>query len=58
MNKRKGAGENLTELHRKYEAQDWSFEDLEVYVEDGDLEGFFVTYSKTSCKPAQEKDSD
>ncbi len=54
MNRRKGAGENLTELHRKYEAQGWSFDDLEIYIEDGDLEGFFVTYSRAVCKPADE----
>ena len=50
MNRRKGAGKNLTELHQKHEAQGWTFEDLEIYTENGDLEGFFVTYSRTYCQ--------
>ena len=50
MNRRKGAGKNLTELHQKHEAQGWTFEDLEIYIENGDLEGFFVTYSRTYCQ--------
>ena len=53
MNRRKGAGQNLTELHEKHEAIGWSFDDLEIYIEDGDLEGFFVTYSRQGCKPAK-----
>jgi hypothetical protein len=51
MNRRKGAGQNLTELHQKYEIEGWDFDDLEIYIEDGDLEGFFVTYSRKHCKP-------
>lgn len=54
MNRRKGAGRNLTELHQKYEAMGYDFADLEIYIEDGDLEGFFVTYTVTTCEPAQQ----
>lgn len=50
MNRRKGAGENLTELHAKHEAKGWTFSDLEIYIEDGDLEGFFVTYTHEYCR--------
>jgi len=54
MNRRKGAGQNLTELHQKYEAMGYNFADLEIYIEDGDLEGFFVTYTVTTCDPAEQ----
>ena len=55
MNRRKGAGENLTELHRKYEAQGWLFEDLEVYVEDGDLEVFLSRIRKLHANPIRNR---
>jgi len=54
MNRRKGAGQNLTELHQKYEAMGYDFADLEIYIEDGDLEGFFVTYTVTTCEPTEQ----
>ena len=54
MNRRKGAGKNLTELNQKYEAMGYSFDDLEIYIEDGDLEGFFVTYTITICQADEE----
>jgi hypothetical protein len=31
-------------LHAKMEAEGWSYRDMSVYTEDGDLEGVFVTY--------------
>jgi hypothetical protein len=34
----------LNKLHAKMEAQGWAYSDMEVYTEDGDLEGIFVTY--------------
>ena len=54
MNRRKGAAKNLTELNQKYEAMGYSFDDLEIYIEDGDLEGFFVTYTITICQADEE----
>ncbi len=42
----KGSADNLTESHRNAEKQGWDFEALSVYIEDGDLQGFFVTYTR------------
>ena len=42
--RQKGSAKRLTETHRTAEEQGWKFSDLEVYIEDGDLQGFFVTY--------------
>ena len=47
-NRQEGSAERLSEMHDKAESQGWNFEDLEVYIEDGDLQGFFVTYTKPS----------
>ena len=41
-----GSAERLTETHRKVEAKGWSFSGLDSYIEDGDLKGFFVTYTR------------
>ena len=43
-NRQKGSAEKLSETHRTAQDQGWDFKDLEVYIEDGDLQGFFVTY--------------
>jgi len=40
----KGSARKLSETHRTAQEQGWDFKDLEVYIEDGDLQGFFVTY--------------
>lgn len=39
----------LNKLHAKMEAEGWSYADMEVYTEDGDLEGIFVTYVRASA---------
>jgi hypothetical protein len=38
----------LNKMHAKMEADGWSFADMNVYVEDGDLEGIFVTYVRAA----------
>jgi hypothetical protein len=38
--------ETVNEQHGMMEAQGWKFSDMEVYVEDGDMQGAFVTYVK------------
>jgi hypothetical protein len=43
-NRQKGSAERLREAHTNAQDQGWDFKDLEVYIEDGDLQGFFVTY--------------
>ena len=44
--RQKGSASSLTESHRNAEKQGWNFDDLEIYIEDGDLQGFFVTYTR------------
>jgi hypothetical protein len=46
--RQKGSAEALSATHDNAESQGWNFADLEVYIEDGDLQGFFVTYTKTN----------
>jgi len=51
---RRGNGaKNMTEKHDEYTKRGWKFEDMETYIENGDLEGFFLTYSREiSCSQA------
>ena len=37
----------INALHARMEAQGWNYQDMSVYTEDGDLEGVFVTYTRT-----------
>lgn len=56
--RQKGSAKGLTESHRNAEKQGWDFSDLEVYIEDGDLQGFFVTYTRTHpCNNAKDADN-
>ena len=43
-----GAANELTAAHRAFAAHGYRVEDVEPYIENGDLEGFFVTYQKPS----------
>jgi len=54
LSRRKGMANGLTEKHQEYAQLGWEFSDLEIYIENGDLEGFFVTYvrSKNRSKTA------
>lgn len=38
----------INALHAKMEAEGWSYRDMSVYTEDGDLEGVFVTYVRSA----------
>ncbi len=42
----KGAAKDLTESHNEHEARGYRFTALSPYNENGDLQGFFVTYTK------------
>lgn len=42
----KGSASRLSEVHREWQGRGWDFADLEVYVENADLQGFFVTYTR------------
>ena len=44
--RKKGSAESISETHDNAEARGWDFEDLEIYIEDGDLQGFFITYTR------------
>jgi hypothetical protein len=44
--RQKGSAKKISQTHDVAEAQGWNFHDLEVYIEDGDLQGFFVTYTR------------
>ena len=46
MRRHDGSARRITDAHREAEAQGWQFADLAVYVENGDLQGFFVTYTR------------
>jgi hypothetical protein len=36
--------DRINKLHADMAAKGWRFVDLEIYTEDGDMEGVFVTY--------------
>ena len=38
---------NITDLHREMNEKGWRFVDMEIYVENADIEGAFLTYSRT-----------
>jgi hypothetical protein len=40
---------DATEMHAKMAEQGWKFQDLEVYTEDGDMEGMFITYVREAA---------
>jgi len=53
FSRRGNAAQNMTEKHDEYTKRGWKFEDMETYIENGDLEGFFLTYSREiACKQA------
>ncbi len=39
-----GFAEKLNKMHAEMEAKGWKFGDLEIYTENGDMKGAFVTY--------------
>ena len=46
IGKKDRAAKRMTKLHEKYAKEGWTVADVAVYTENGDLEGFFVTYVK------------
>jgi len=50
LGRKSSAARKMSKKHREYAKDGWKFEDMEVYVENSDLEGFFLTYSRdTTC---------
>ncbi len=45
--RKKGSASKISETHKTAESQGWDFKDLEVYIENGDLQGFFITYTRS-----------
>ena len=41
-----GAANNLTKSHSAFAAQGYKVQSVQPYIENGDLQGFFVTYQK------------
>ncbi len=46
FSRKKNAGKNMTKKHDEYTQNGWKFMDMETYIENSDLEGFFLTYSR------------
>ena len=46
FNRRKGAAKKLTGLYAAEAEAGWRLSDLDLYIEDNDLEGFFVTFER------------
>jgi len=46
----KSMAKKLNETHVEMNAQGWRFVDLEVYTENGDMQGFFVTYVRDQAR--------
>lgn len=44
--RQQGSAKKLSEAHKKAETQGWNFDEMQIYIEDGDLQGFFVTYTR------------
>ena len=42
----KGSAGKLTESHKNAESQGWNFDEMSLYTENGDLQGFYVTYTR------------
>lgn len=40
------AAKRLTKMHQEYGREGWTLQNLTLYTEDGDMQGFFVTYVK------------
>ena len=41
-----GTAKKISEAHDVAEAQGWNYHDLQIYLENSDLQGFFITYTR------------
>ena len=46
LGKKDRAAKRMTKQHEKYAKEGWTVANIAVYTENGDLEGFFITYVK------------
>ena len=44
--RKNNAADNMSKKHDEYTVNGWKFVDMETYIENSDLEGFFLTYSR------------
>lgn len=44
--RKKNAAKNISDKHDEFTQAGWKFVDMETYIENSDLEGFFITYSR------------
>ena len=52
IGRKDGAAKNMTRKHKEMARDGWRFVDMEVYIENGDLEGFYLSYSRNvTCAP-------
>ena len=45
--------DKVNKLHAEMAAKGWKFASLEVYTEDGDMQGLFVTYVRDAAATAR-----
>ena len=46
FSRKNNAAQNMSKKHDEYTKNGWTFVDMETYIENSDLEGFFLTYSR------------
>ena len=46
FSRKNNGAENMSKKHNEYTKSGWKFVDMETYIENSDLEGFFLTYSR------------
>jgi hypothetical protein len=46
FSRKNNGAENMSKKHNEYTVNGWKFVDMETYIENSDLEGFFLTYSR------------
>lgn len=46
FSRKNNGAQNMTKKHNEFTQDGWWFVDMETYIENGDLEGFFLTYSR------------
>ena len=45
-----GFADKMNKLHAEQVAKGWTFADLEIYTEDGDMKGAFITYTRDQAR--------
>lgn len=51
--RKKRAAENMTKQHAEMALEGWRLADMEIYIENGDLEGFFLSYIRAVACPVE-----